>query len=234
MRRRRRRQQQRGHRRLLDIRRVQARGTEVSIYASIRDTEADLLEESWAEFTECTGIAINYEGSGEFEAQLQVRVDGGNAPDIAFIPQPGLIKRFADAGKLKAVSADTKTKAEANYSADWLKYATVNGQLYGAPFGSNVKSFVWYSPKTFTEKGYKVPTTWDELIALSDQIAGAGGKRGARASSPVTRPAGRPPTGSRTSCCARRRPRSTTSGSTTRSRSTTRRSPRRSTGPARS
>lgn len=103
-------------------------------------------------------------------------MDGGNAPDIAFIPQPGLIKRFADAGKLKAVSADTKTQAEANYSADWLKYATVNGQLYGAPFGSNVKSFVWYSPKTFTEKGYKVPTTWDELIALSDQIAAGGGK----------------------------------------------------------
>ncbi|MDR7278828.1 ABC transporter substrate-binding protein [Catenuloplanes atrovinosus] len=151
-------------------------GTEVSIYASIRDTEADLLEESWAEFSECTGITIKYEGSGEFEAQLQVRVDGGNAPDIAFIPQPGLIKRFADSGKLKAVAAETKTQAEANYSADWLKYATVNGQLYGAPFGSNVKSFVWYSPKTFTEKGYKVPTTWDEMIALSDQIAGAGGK----------------------------------------------------------
>ncbi|GAB7048006.1 ABC transporter substrate-binding protein [Catenuloplanes indicus] len=151
-------------------------GTEVSIYASIRDTEADLLEESWSEFSECTGITINYEGSGEFEAQLQVRVDGGNAPDIAFIPQPGLIKRFADSGKLKAVSADTKTQAEANYSADWLKYATVNGQLYGAPFGSNVKSFVWYSPKTFTEKGYKVPTTWDEMIALSDQIAGTGEK----------------------------------------------------------
>lgn len=69
-----------------------------------------------------------------------MRVDGGNAPDIAFIPQPGLIKRFADSGKLKAVSAETKTQAEANYSADWLKYATVNGQLYGAPFGSNVKS----------------------------------------------------------------------------------------------
>ncbi|MFI5840222.1 ABC transporter substrate-binding protein [Catenuloplanes sp. NPDC051500] len=151
-------------------------GTEVSIYASIRDTEADLLEQSWAEFTECTGITIKYEGSGEFEAQLQVRVDGGNAPDIAFIPQPGLIARFAEAGKLKAVGADTKTMAEANYSADWLKYATVGGQLYGAPFGSNVKSFVWYSPKTFTEKGYKVPTTWDELIALSDQIAATGEK----------------------------------------------------------
>ncbi|MEH1126907.1 ABC transporter substrate-binding protein [Micromonospora sp. CPCC 206061] len=146
-------------------------GKKVSIYASIRDTEADLLEQSWEQFTECTGIDIDYEGSGEFEAQLQVRVDGGNAPDIAFIPQPGLLATFAKAGKLKAAPADTKSAAEANYPADWLKYSTVDGTFYGAPLGSNVKSFVWYSPKQFQEKGYAVPKTWAELISLSDKIA---------------------------------------------------------------
>ena len=149
-------------------------GTTVTIYASIRDVEADLLEQSWEEFSKCTGITIAYEGSGEFEAQLQVRVDGGNPPDIAFIPQPGLLTRFAEAGKLKPASAETKAMAEKNYPADWLKYSTVNGTFYGAPLGSNVKSFVWYSPKMFQEKGWKVPETWDELLALSDQIADSG------------------------------------------------------------
>ncbi|MFG2048012.1 ABC transporter substrate-binding protein [Micromonospora sp. NPDC048935] len=151
-------------------------GKKVSIYASIRDAEADLLERSWSQFTECTGIEIDYEGSGEFEAQLPVRVDGGNAPDIAFVPQPGLVKRFADAGKLKNLSAETKALAEQNMPADWLKYGTVNGTLYGVPLGANVKSFVWYSPKTFKEKGWEVPTTWDQLIALSDKIAASGMK----------------------------------------------------------
>lgn len=151
-------------------------GKKVSIYASIRDAEADLLEQSWEQFAECTGIEIDYEGSGEFEAQLQVRVDGGNAPDIAFIPQPGLLNRFAEAGKLKAASAETKAMAEQNYPADWLKYSTVGGQFYGAPLGSNVKSFVWYSPKTFKEKGWTVPTSWDEMIALSDKVAAEGTK----------------------------------------------------------
>ncbi len=149
-------------------------GTTVSIYSSIRDAEADLLEESWKQFEDCTGITIEYEGSGEFEAQLPVKVDGGNAPDIAFVPQPGLLKRFADAGKLKEASAETKTMAEGNYPKEWLDYATVGGKFYGAPFGSNVKSFVWYSPKLFAEKGWKVPTTWDDMMALSDTIAGAG------------------------------------------------------------
>ncbi|GLY24891.1 ABC transporter substrate-binding protein [Micromonospora sp. NBRC 101691] len=151
-------------------------GKKVSIYASIRDAEADLLEQSWEQFVDCTGIEIDYEGSGEFEAQLQVRVDGGNAPDIAFIPQPGLLARFAQAGKLKEASADTRSMAEQNYSPDWLKYSTVDGKFYGAPLGSNVKSFVWYSPKTFKEKGWEVPTTWDQLIALSDKIAADGTK----------------------------------------------------------
>ncbi|WP_434741436.1 ABC transporter substrate-binding protein [Micromonospora sp. SH-82] len=151
-------------------------GTTVTIYSSIREIEADRLDESWKEFSECTGIDISHEGSGEFEAQLPVLVQGGNAPDLAFIPQPGLIQRFASAGQLKAASPDTKAMAEQNYSADWLKYGTVDGTFYGAPLGSNVKSFVWYSPKTFQEKGWTVPETWDDLIKLSDTIAAGGTK----------------------------------------------------------
>ncbi|MER7890731.1 ABC transporter substrate-binding protein [Micromonospora sp. NPDC048909] len=149
-------------------------GKKVSIYASIRDAEADLLERSWEQFTDCTGIEIDYEGNAEFEAQLPVRVDGGNAPDLAFVPQPGLVKRFADAGKLKSLGADTKAMAEQNLPVDWLKYGTVNGTLYGVPLGANVKSFVWYSPKLFKEKGWTVPTSWDDMIKLSDTIAASG------------------------------------------------------------
>lgn len=151
-------------------------GKKVTIYSSIRDIEADRLAQSWKQFEDCTGIKIDHEGSGEFEAQLPVRVDGGNAPDLAFIPQPGLLKRFADAGKLKPAGAETKAMAEQNYSPDWLKYSTVDGKFYGAPLGSNVKSFVWYSPKMFKEKGWTVPETWDDLIKLSDTIAASGMK----------------------------------------------------------
>ena len=34
-----------------------------------------------------------------------------------------------------------------------------------------MKSFVWYSPTAFEEKGYEIPKTWDDLLALSDKIA---------------------------------------------------------------
>src|SRR5262245_61045796 len=61
----------------------------VSVYATIRDVEADKLKQSWKQFEDCTNIKIDYEGSGEFETQIKVRVDGGNAPDLAVFPQPG-------------------------------------------------------------------------------------------------------------------------------------------------
>jgi len=150
-------------------------GKKVTAYSSIRDTEADKLDQSWKLFEECTGIDIKHEGSGEFEAQIQVRSDGGNAPDLAFFPQPGLLQRFAAAGKLKQSAAPTKAMAEKNFSKDWLGYGTVNGTLYAAPLGANVKSFVWYSPGLFKDKGWTVPTSWDDLIALSDKVAAGGG-----------------------------------------------------------
>jgi alpha-glucoside transport system substrate-binding protein len=152
-----------------------ASGT-VSVYTSIRDAEADAYVESFQKFEECTGITIAYEGSGEFEAQLNVKVQGNNAPDIAFIPQPGLLERFAKAGKLVEPSEATVANAEKNYSEAWRSYATVDGTFYGAPNSGNVKSFVWYSPKQFAEAGYDVPETFDELMELSDTIAASGKK----------------------------------------------------------
>jgi alpha-glucoside transport system substrate-binding protein len=150
-------------------------GKKVTAYSSIRDIEADKLDQSWKLFEECTGIDIQHEGTGEFEAQIQVRSDGGNAPDLAFFPQPGLLQRFAAAGKLKPSAAATKDLATKNFSKDWLGYGTVNGTLYAAPLGANVKSFVWYSPGLFKDKNWTVPTTWDEMIALSDKVAAGGG-----------------------------------------------------------
>jgi alpha-glucoside transport system substrate-binding protein len=151
-------------------------GKTVSVYSTIRDAEADAMQAAWKPFSDCTGIKIDYEGTGEFEAQIQVRVDGGNPPDLAFFPQPGLMERFARANKLKPAPARVKEVAEKNWSKDWIGYGSVNGTFYAAPLGSNVKSFVWYSPKMFKDKGFSIPKSWDEMMALSDKIAAGGVK----------------------------------------------------------
>jgi alpha-glucoside transport system substrate-binding protein len=149
-------------------------GTKVTLYSPIRDADSDLINTSFEEFTKCTGITVTHEGSGEFEAQLSVRVEGGTPPDIAIFPQPGLFKEYAADGKLKTPTDAYVTQAKADYSQSWLDYGTVDGQLFGAPWGASVKSFVWYSPKMFKDNGWTIPTTWDQLLALSDTIAATG------------------------------------------------------------
>ncbi len=149
-------------------------GGTVEIYSSIRDEEGQRTQRAWQRFTECTGINISYEGSGEFEAQIQVKVDGGNAPDIAFFPQPGLLQRFAESGDALPAPAGVSERAQEGWDTDWLSYATHDDQLFGTPLGANVKSLVWYSPEFFNDHGYRVPRTWDEMLALSDEIADDG------------------------------------------------------------
>ena len=74
-------------------------------------------------------------------------------------------------GKVIEAGAAAVKNVDTYYSPEWKTYGSVNGKYYAVPVGANAKSFVWYSPKKFAEKGYKVPQTWDELIALSDKIA---------------------------------------------------------------
>src|SRR5262245_14393951 len=75
-------------------------GAEVTASGTILDLEADRLVESWADFEQCTGISVEYQGTSEFEAQIAVLAEGGNAPDVGIVPQPGLLKRLADGGWL--------------------------------------------------------------------------------------------------------------------------------------
>jgi len=148
-------------------------GKTVTVYTSIVEVEAVDQEESYDKFEECTGAPIQYEGSREFEAQLLVRVESGSAPDIAYLPQPGLLKTivtdFPDA--IVPASPETEANVDKFFSPSWKEYGTVDGTFYAAPLGANMKSFVWYSPQVFAEKGYQIPETWDDMIALTDQIA---------------------------------------------------------------
>lgn len=146
-------------------------GKTVSVFTSIRDNEGKLQQKSYEKFEHCTGIEIKYEGSGDFEDQLPARVGAGNAPDLAYIPQPGLLEMVVATGKVKRAPAEVAALVDKNWEPIWKKYGTVGRTFYAAPLSANVKSYVWYSPKEFKEKGYEIPQTWNELVALSDRIA---------------------------------------------------------------
>jgi alpha-glucoside transport system substrate-binding protein len=149
-------------------------GAEVTIGGTILDLEADRLVESWSDFASCTGISIDYQGSSEFEAQIAVLAEGGNAPDIGFVPQPGLVQRLAEGGWLIPASESVEANVDEWWSEDWKGYGTFDDTFYGAPLMASIKGYVWYSPAEFEENGYEIPTTLDEMMELSQTIADEG------------------------------------------------------------
>src|SRR5699024_8051506 len=118
--------------------------------------ESDQLAESGAHFEESTGITVEHNGSGEFETQIRVQAEGGNPPDLAVFPQPGLLQTMVEGGYIVEAPDSVEAKTDEGWSEDWKDYGTVDGTFYAAPLMASVKSFVWYSPSLFAEGGYEV------------------------------------------------------------------------------
>ncbi|MDW8325519.1 MAG: ABC transporter substrate-binding protein [Anaerolineales bacterium] len=155
------------------------KGTKVTATGPFTDEDAVKFNATIKEFEEKTGIDIQYEGTKEFEATIGARVDAADAPDIVDFPQPGLLANFAKAGKVVDLSKYfSREDLLKRYNPSWLDMATMDGPngkiMAGVWERVNAKSLVWYPKDDFDKAGYKVPTTWEELQALMDQIVADG------------------------------------------------------------
>ena len=152
-------------------------GKTVGVYTTIVAPEDTPYINSWKAFTDCTGVTPTFEGTKEFEAQVIVRIQSGNPPDVGIFPQPGLLSQIVNStGSVKPLTQDTKDLGNQYFPADWMNYGTVNDIQFAIPNNADFKSLVWYSPPTFAAKGYTVPTTWEELTALTQKIVDSGEK----------------------------------------------------------
>ena len=154
-------------------------GTVVTMQGPFTDADAVKFENSIKAFEDATGIDIQYTGSKEFESSIAITVEGGNAPDIADFPQPGLLSSLVKKGYgIDLTKVIDQNWLKQNYNQSWLDMSMMdsqNGEIMAGVWGRvNGKSLVWYPKAAFDAAGYKVPTTWDELIALSDQIVADG------------------------------------------------------------
>ena len=126
-------------------------------------------------FNQKTGIKVNVETTRDLPTVLNTRVRANNPPDVTGNPSISQFHSLITAGKvIRLDSILDMNSIHANYSQDWLNLVTFNGGLYGVVMLANSKGTVWYNPKQFTASGYTVPTTWNDLITLSDKIAGSG------------------------------------------------------------
>ncbi|MEM6390777.1 MAG: ABC transporter substrate-binding protein, partial [Pseudomonadota bacterium] len=157
-------------------------GETVTITGPWTGLDAELFESVTAFFAEATGATVEYSGSDSFEQDLVIATQADTPPNIAVIPQPGLMADLAAAGELTPLGEDTAAWIGDNYAAgsSWVSLGTAAGPdgadaLYGFFYKVDVKSLVWYSPEAFDEAGYDIPETMEDLLALSDQIVADGG-----------------------------------------------------------
>ena len=166
-----------------------AEGTTVTVGTTFSPVEAARFDASVARFEECTGIDVVQDASDHLEASLRAATasangtasadgtadpaapEGAELPDLAVVPQTGLIEELVDSDLLHPMPDSVGANLELGWERSWLDVGTVDGTLYAAPLMASVKSFVWYSPTAFKKAGYKVPSSWDELVALTDEIA---------------------------------------------------------------
>ena len=146
-------------------------GTTVNIFGAFVDEDANRFNAAMVPFEEATGIDVEYEGSGDFESLITVRVEGGDPPDVAAFPQPGLMQDMVSRGAVEDLNPWMEDGyLEEQYNQSWLDLASYDGIMAGVWYRASVKSLVWYPVPEFSEAGYEIPETWDEMMELSRQM----------------------------------------------------------------
>ncbi len=154
---------------------VHAEQKSVTVMGVWTGAEADAFNKMVAPFEEETGIKVEFTGTRDLPAILTTRVEAGNPPDISVMPNPGQMIEFAKDGKLVPLATFMdREKLLSDYSQAWLDLGSYDGKLYSIFISADLKSMVWYNPKAFAAAGYQVPSTWDELMELSDKMIADG------------------------------------------------------------
>jgi len=194
-------------------------GEVITIAGSMEGKDEEMLTNTVSCFEKATGAVVKYSGSRDFAALIVADLRSNNAPNIAIFPQPGLAGDMAKEGHLVPLGDDLANWMANNYGAgqSWVDlgtYADANGKkdFYGFAYKMDLKSLVWYSPEQFEDNGYEIPTTMEELIALSDQMVADATHHGVSVLNPATQQAGPRQTGWKTSCCAQQHLRTMTAG----------------------
>ncbi len=147
----------------------------VTIWSSLDQPIQDGMEKVLVEKAKADGITIKWQKVNNINQLIMQKIQANDVPDIAFIPQPGvvgdIVKRKAAFALDDVVDMDA---LETSMTPGTLEAGTVDDKLYGLLANMNVKSLVFYPKKAWDKAGYKAPTTIDELNTLTNQIKADG------------------------------------------------------------
>jgi alpha-glucoside transport system substrate-binding protein len=150
-------------------------GGTIDVLAVWTGTEQARFEQVVAGFESSTHVRVTYIAApGGVPAALASRLAAGDPPDVAFLPQPGVLRQYATAGRLVPLDAIAGREVAANYAAVWRNLASVDGHLYGVWFKAADKSLIWYNVGAFERAGVVPPDDVERLITVAHTLEAAG------------------------------------------------------------
>ena len=148
-------------------------GKTINIWTSMDKPVYEGLAAELAPKAKALGINVKWTQVSNINQILPTKAAAGALPDIATVPQPGvlqsLLKYATPLNNILDVNA-----LQQSMIPGVLDTATFNGKLYGVLISANVKGLVFYPKAAFTAKGYTVPTTLAELETLTNKIKSDG------------------------------------------------------------
>jgi len=147
----------------------------VSVWMSVDPLVFDGLKKQIVEEAKAKGITADVQKVDNINQLIMTKIQANDTPDIALIPQPGVVADMVKRNAAKPLDdVVDKSALESDMVPGTLDAGTVNDKLYGVLVSMNVKSLVFYPKKAFDKAGYKAPDSLDALTALGDQIKKSG------------------------------------------------------------
>ena len=166
---------------------AEAPGEDTTItVAAVTTAFSDAYPEMWTEigaaFTEETGIKVEFIEDKNLEDVIGPSMQGGEYPDVVYLPYgrpAGLTEQFVKGNLIADISDVTdmtvpgeEKKVSETIAGGFLDTSLTNpyadGKTYLAPMFYDPCG-LFYNAGLFEEKGWEVPSTWDEMWALGDK-----------------------------------------------------------------
>lgn len=150
-------------------------GGSVSVAAVWTGEEQGNFEAVLDAFSEETGITTSYKSTGDdVGAYLGTQIEGGSPPDVAMLPQPGLLRDLAGEGSLIPANEDVAAALGENFAPVWTDLGSADGSLYGVYFKAANKSTWWYNTAAFEQAGVEPPATWEDMLSAAQTVNASG------------------------------------------------------------
>jgi alpha-glucoside transport system substrate-binding protein len=122
-------------------------------------------------FEQETGVEVTFAyKTRDIATTLRARAEGGCPPDVALLPQPGLLADLARSGVIEPIDGVAGDLVKKNYAPSWRRLARVEGKLYGVWFKAANKSTFWYDRPLFQEANVRAPATWERLQQVAESL----------------------------------------------------------------